>query len=70
MQILTEISVVPSVKLEIQEVKTFSDLFLFLSQYMFFFQLPYLPEYFLEMDDFKVYDEVFKVMINTFNQDC
>ena len=34
---------------------------------MFFFQLPYLPEYFLEMDDFKVYDEVFKVMINTFN---
>lgn len=70
MQILTEISVVPSVKLEIQEVKTFFDLFLFLLQYMFFFQLPYLPEYFLEMDDFKVYDEVFKVMINTFNQDC
>lgn len=34
---------------------------------MFFFQLPYLPEYVLEMDDFKVFDEGFGVMIVAFN---
>ncbi|XP_022787015.1 epoxide hydrolase 1-like [Stylophora pistillata] len=29
------------------------------SWYMFFFQLPYLPEYLIEMDDFKAFDEGF-----------
>lgn len=37
---------------------------------MFFFQLPYLPEYVLEMDDLKVFDEGFGVMIVAFNLSC
>ena len=35
----------------------------FFLQYMFFFQLPYLPEYVVEMQDFKTLENMFKVLI-------
>ena len=36
--------------------------FFFLLQYIFFFQLPYLPEFFIEMNDFKMLGPAFKVL--------
>lgn len=39
------------------------------SWYVFFFQLPYLPEFVLEMDDFKAFEEAFRKVKNFTEED-